>query len=92
MRKTMRSGLRSERYRGLREFLNEFSRSKAGVLGLVIIIAFAAISAYATVRYPYSEVAKWNDPRNWTENPTSVPPTWIQNIVNKALPETQVYI
>jgi len=82
----------SERYRSLREFLSEFRRSRSGVLGSIMIIAFAAISVYATVRYPYSEVTKWNDPRNWTENPTSVPPAWVQGLIGRALPETATYI
>lgn len=61
-------------------------------MGLIMILGFTAISVYATVRYPYSEVMKWNDPRNWTENPTNVPPTWIQGIIGKALPETATYV
>jgi len=92
MKERKRVGSKGERYRGLREFLNEFRRSKSGVLGLVMIVTFALISAYATVRYPYTEVAKWNDPRNWTENPTSVPPSWIQPIIGKTLPETTTFI
>jgi len=92
MKKKAISGLRGERYRGIREFLKEFRRSRSGVLGLAMILAFAVISAYATVRYPYSEVIKWNEPRLWKENPTNVPPTWIQTIVNKALPETATYV
>lgn len=87
-----RSVSSSERYRSIREFLNEFRRSKSGVLGLIMIIGFAVISVYATVRYPYSEVIKWNDPRNWTENPTSVPPAWIQLVTGRALPETTTYV
>lgn len=84
--------MRSERYRGLQEFLREFRRSKSGLLGFGMIIAFIMISIYTTVRYPYSEVLKWNDLRYWTTNPSTVPPAWIKYIVNKALPETSVYV
>jgi peptide/nickel transport system permease protein len=81
-----------ERYRGFQEFLNEFRRSKSGLIGLIMIIAFIVISVYATVRYPYSEVQKWNDVRYWTNNPSTVPPTWIQYLINKAEPETVTYV
>jgi peptide/nickel transport system permease protein len=90
--KEKRRASRSERYRGLSEFLNEFRRSRSGILGLIMVIGFALISVYATVRYPYSELLKWNDPRYWTLNPTSVPPSWIQQIIGKALPETTTYV
>ena len=82
---------KSERYRGLREFLNEFRRSKSGLIGLIMIFAFVAISVYSTVEFPYSKAQEWNDRRYWTNNPTNVPPAWIQYVTNRALPETMVY-
>jgi peptide/nickel transport system permease protein len=79
---------KSERYRGLQEFLNEFRRSKSGLLGLIMILAFVAISAYSAVEYPYSRAEVWNNQKYWLGNPISVPPVWIQYLINRALPQT----
>jgi peptide/nickel transport system permease protein len=74
-----------KRSRGLYDFLQEFRKSKSGLVGLAIIIVFVAISVYATIRYPYSEVLTWNDPRYWSNYPPTVPPTWVQALVGKDL-------
>jgi peptide/nickel transport system permease protein len=82
---------KSERYRGLRDFLGELRRSRSGLIGLIMIFAFIIISVYSTAEFPYSKAQEWNDRRYWTNNPTSVPPAWIQYVTNRALPETMFY-
>ncbi|MDD1778459.1 MAG: ABC transporter permease, partial [Candidatus Helarchaeota archaeon] len=79
------------RSRGIYEFINEFRKSKSGLIGLTLIIFFVAVSIFSSLKYPYSEILKWNDPRYWINNPTNVPPTWIQSITGKSMPETAIY-
>jgi len=60
------------------------------MLGLVLITMFVLLSVYVVVAYPYEEVVKWNDVREWSDNPPTAPPFWAKVFSGKSLPETQV--
>lgn len=76
--------------RELAEFVSQFKQSKAGMLGLALIVIFILLSVYVVIAYPYQEVVKWNDVREWSNNPPTAPPFWAKVFSGRDLPETQV--
>jgi peptide/nickel transport system permease protein len=71
-------------------FMSELSKSKAGVLGLAMILILIGISAYTLAAVPTSDMEKWNQLDQWLDNPPSAPPKWINLLTGKSLPETYI--
>jgi peptide/nickel transport system permease protein len=62
---------------GRPSYLREFSKSKSGVAGLVVLLVLAALSVYALTAYPPGIANKWNNPQSWEGNPPKAPPSWV---------------
>lgn len=58
-------------------YLREFSRSKSGMAGLILLIILLSISVYVLVAFPSNISSTWNDPKAWQANPSSSPPSWL---------------
>ncbi|NOX64092.1 MAG: ABC transporter permease [Chloroflexi bacterium] len=76
--------------------LNQFrdiTRYPSAVVALVIILILVGVSIYTVIALPYQEsVTKWRGgDMVWQDNPRGVPPTWINLVRSKKLPETIVY-
>jgi len=61
----------------LRGYVRDFSRSKSGVAGLVMLVLLVAASIYVLVGYPPTIASQWGNPKQWQGNPPSAPPQWI---------------
>ena len=60
-----------------RVYLKEFSRSKSGMAGLILLLILVMISAYVLVAFPANIASSWNNPKQWQANPPSSPPAWL---------------
>ena len=62
---------------GRSSYAKDFSRSKSGMAGLVMLIILIGLSVYVIVAYPPSTASLWNNPKQWADNPAKAPPSWI---------------
>ena len=63
--------------RGLGGYAREFSKSKSGTGGLVMLVILVALSLYALISFPPQTASQWNNPQAWVGNPRAVPPEWL---------------
>jgi peptide/nickel transport system permease protein len=63
---------------GQSSYLKEFSKSKSGVLGLILLVALILLSAYVLLAYPSNIASTWNNPKSWQGNPAKAPPSWVE--------------
>ena len=61
----------------LRNYLREFSKSKSGMAGLIMLILLIAISVYVLLAFQPSIAGTWNNPKSWQANPAKAPPDWM---------------
>ena len=61
----------------LRGYLKDFSKSKSGVVGLVMLILLVGTSIYVLVGFPPTIASQWNNPKQWQGNPPDAPPQWV---------------
>jgi peptide/nickel transport system permease protein len=61
----------------LRGYARDFSRSKSGLAGLVLMILLVGTSIYVLVGYPSNIASEWGNPKHWEGNPQDAPPEWI---------------
>jgi len=63
---------------GLAAFWREFSRSRSGVAGLVLLLAFVVLAIVGPAVVPFKGAAEhWRDIGFWQDNPSAAPPVWI---------------
>lgn len=55
----------------------EFSRSKIGIAGIVILVVLFSMSAVAFIAIPLDIFKTWNDPASWLLYPKSAQPAWV---------------
>ena len=65
---------------GQSSYLREFSKSKSGVAGAIILIIFLVVSIYVVEAYPRNISSTWNNPKSWQGNPAKVPPSWAATL------------
>ena len=61
----------------LRGYLRDFSKSKSGVAGLIMLILLLGTSIYVIVSFPPNIASQWGNPKQWQGNPPNAPPQWI---------------
>jgi peptide/nickel transport system permease protein len=61
----------------VRGFAKEFSKSKSGVIGLILLVVLLVLSAYVLTAIPAQTVIDWNNPKAWERNPGAASPTWV---------------
>jgi len=71
----------------IRIYARDFSKSKSGMIGLVLLIILIVVSLYVVLAYPANIAGTWNNPKSWEANPAKAPPTWI-SIFTSAYPPT----
>jgi peptide/nickel transport system permease protein len=62
---------------GKSSYLKEFSKSKAGVIGLALLLFLLVLSVYVVLAYPSNIASTWNNPESWQGNPAKAPPSWV---------------
>jgi peptide/nickel transport system permease protein len=75
---------------GLLRSLRELKRYPSAVGGLLIVLAFVAISIYAVIKIPYSEAIRlWRGGEEiWYNSPKNASPAWINLFRKDKLPST----
>lgn len=68
----------------------EFRRSKSGIAGLVIIAILVIISIIAAATIPIKTFQQWQNPAQWTDNPKTAMPVWVNNFLATKLPEHRI--
>ncbi len=64
--------------RGLGEFWSEFRKVKSGIVGLVLFAFFLILVIFEPLLVPFPEASsRWNDMAYWQDNPSGVPPAWM---------------
>ena len=61
----------------LGSYLRDFSKSKSGMVGLILLVVLIVISAYVLAAYPHDIAVTWNNPKSWQSNPPRAPPQWM---------------
>lgn len=62
---------------GKNGYVKEFSKSKSGVAGAVLLVVLLLLSVYALTSYPKNVAATWYNPQAWQGNPARAPPSWV---------------
>lgn len=75
-----------------RSYVREFLKSRSGVVGLVLLVLLLGVSAYVVVTVPPSESTNWNNPQVWSNNPSAVPPEWVNYLGVDAPPSMSLDI
>ncbi|MGI0017339.1 MAG: ABC transporter permease [Nitrosotalea sp.] len=65
----------------------EFSHSKIGIAGIVILVVLFSMSAVAFVAIPLDSFKTWNDPASWLLYPKSAQPAWVNYFQSEKIPE-----
>jgi len=65
----------------------EFSRSKIGIAGIVMLIILFSMSVVAFVTIPLDSFKTWNDPASWLLYPKSAQPAWVNYFQSEKIPE-----
>jgi peptide/nickel transport system permease protein len=65
----------------------EFSRSKIGIAGIVILVVLFSMSAVAFIAIPLDNFKTWNDPASWLLYPKSAQPAWVNYFQSQKIPE-----
>jgi peptide/nickel transport system permease protein len=73
-----------------RSYLREFSKSKSGMAGLIMLMVLLIISLYVLAAYPSSIGNTWNNPKTWQAYPPNSPPSWL-GIFSSSYPPTIVF-
>ena len=58
------------------DFLREFSQSKSGMAGVIILLSLTIIMLYAILAIPLESFRQWNNPNYWINYPKAAAPQW----------------
>ena len=72
------------------EIWRELSRSRAGVCGMAILGALAAVSAATLAAVPSDTLEGWNDPGGWMAYPKAAMPAWANALQADRVPEHMI--
>jgi peptide/nickel transport system permease protein len=76
---------------GKRSVLRQLSDSAPGRLGLSLLAVLTLASLYVVVTYPLDfGPSRWSNPAVWSDNPSAVPPRWINWFSREPGPVHQV--
>ncbi|MHB8601870.1 MAG: ABC transporter permease [Nitrosotalea sp.] len=70
-----------------RAIWKEFSHSKIGIAGIVILGVLISMSVVAFVTIPLDSFKSWNNPAIWLEYPKSAQPAWVNYFQSEKIPE-----
>ncbi len=66
--------------------INEFKRSRTGLVGIAILSGLVLMTVYAIAAIPLKSFTQWNNPSFWIDLPRSAAPAWI-NLFGPKMPE-----
>jgi peptide/nickel transport system permease protein len=72
------------------EIWREFKRSRTGLAGLIVLAALIVTSIVAVATIPIETFQQWQNPAQWTNNPKTAMPAWMNNFFATKLPEHQI--
>lgn len=72
------------------EIWKEFKKSKTGIAGLVVLSGLIVTSIIAVTTIPLETFQQWHNPAQWTDNPKTAMPAWMNNFLQTKLPEHQI--
>ncbi len=68
----------------LKDFWNEYKLVKSGIIGIVFLLVFLIITLFEPYVSPDSNANnKWTNITYWDDNPSSVPPVWVDLFSSK---------
>ncbi len=70
-----------------KEIWHEFSHSRIGMAGIIILAVLFVMSIIAFVTIPLDNFKQWNDPASWLSYPKSALPAWINYFSPEKIPE-----
>lgn len=70
----------------LKEFINEYRRYKIGIAGLILLFFLVFLAVFAPVLAPREKYDNWYNLAYWKENPSGVPPVWVNLFSSQKLP------
>jgi peptide/nickel transport system permease protein len=65
--------------------INEFKRSRTGLVGIAILSGLVLMTVYAIAAIPLKSFTQWNNPGFWIDMPRSAAPAWI-NLFGPKMP------
>lgn len=65
----------------------EFSNSRMGMAGIIILCALILISAITMVTIPLETFQEWTNPNSWLQYPKSAVPVWVNFFLIEDMPE-----
>jgi peptide/nickel transport system permease protein len=71
-------------------YMKEFSKSKSGMAGLIMLAILLIISIYVLAAYPANIGNTWNNPKSWQAYPPKSPPSWL-GLFNPNYPPTIIF-
>ncbi len=69
------------------EILDEFKRSKMGIVGIGILIGLVTISIVSVIVIPVDTFREWNNPSSWLSYPKTAAPSWVNYFLVEKIPE-----
>ena len=70
--------IRRDAQNGLSSFWAEIRRSKSGLVGLALLLAFVVLAVIGPAVVPFpGAAAHWRDIGYWQDNPAGAPPVWV---------------
>jgi len=70
--------------------VKEFSHSKSGLAGIVIILGLLLMTIYSILAVPLESFRQWNSPNFWIDLPRSAAPAWTNIGFGPKIPEHTV--
>ncbi|HEX2015023.1 MAG TPA: ABC transporter permease, partial [Nitrososphaera sp.] len=58
------------------DIVRQFSRSKSGLAGVILLLALFLMTVYAAVAVPLESFRQWNNPSFWIDLPKTAAPAW----------------
>ena len=72
------------------EILEEFKRSKMGLVGIGILATLVITSIVTAAVVPVETFQQWNNPANWLSYPKTSQPIWVNYFLVEKIPEHRI--
>ena len=69
------------------EIIQEFTKSKVGLIGVGILTSLIILSIVAVITIPIDTFKQWNNPGSWISYPKTSVPAWVNYFMTEKIPE-----
>ena len=69
------------------EIIQEFTKSKVGLIGIGILTSLIILSIVAVITIPIDTFKQWNNPGSWISYPKTSVPAWVNYFMTEKIPE-----